>query len=182
MSASANEHAPFVLAAEDQARFEAFLAQYPTKRSAVMPTLWLIQDRHGYVSDAAVTWVSERLEMSEAKVREVLSFYFMYRETPQARYVLQVCHNISCHIMGARSVMAHLEKTLGVRVGETTPDGLFALEGVECLGACGMGPCLQWGKHLYEHLTPEKADAIVEGMRQGNPPRPDTDRELEEQE
>ena len=171
MSAAANENAPFAL-----------VAKYPTKRSAVMPTLWLIQDRYGHVSDAAVSWTAEQLEISEAKVREVLSFYFMYRETPQAEYVLQVCHNISCHIMGARQVMARLEKTLGIRVGETTPDGRFALEGVECLGACGMGPCLQWGKHLYEHLTPEKADEIIESMRKGEPLRPDTDRELEEQE
>jgi NADH-quinone oxidoreductase subunit E len=182
MSAPANENVAFVLEPADQTRFEAILAKYPTRRSAVMPTLWLIQDRHGYVSDPAVTWVAGQLGMSEARVREVLSFYFMYRETPQAKYVLQVCHNISCHIMGSRSIMAHLEKKLGVRVGETTPDGLFALEGVECLGACGMGPCLQWGRHLYEHLTPEKAERIIESMRQGEPLRPDTDRELEEQE
>ncbi|HPF33810.1 NADH-quinone oxidoreductase subunit NuoE [bacterium] len=179
MSTPLNDGKTFALEGEDRTRFDALLAQYPTKRSAVMPALWIIQDRHGHVSDAAVTWLAGELELSEAKIREVLSFYFMYRETPQAEHVLQVCHNISCHIMGARTVLTHLEKKLGVRLGETTADGKFALEGVECLGACGMGPCMQVGKHLYEHLTPEKCDAVLESMRKGEPLRPDTDRELE---
>ena len=167
------------LTGEDLARFEAVVAQYPTKRSALMPSLWIIQDRDGYVCDAAVNWLAAQLEISEAKVREVMSFYFMYRDTPQAEYVLQVCHNISCHVMGARPVITHLEKRLGVRLGETTPDGKFAIEGVECLGACGMGPCMQVGKHLYERLTNDKIDAILESMRRGEPLRADTDRELE---
>jgi len=167
------------LTGDDLARFEAVVAQYPTKRSALMPSLWIVQDRDGHICDAAVSWLAERLEISEAKVREVMSFYFMYRDTPQAEYVLQICHNISCHVMGARPVITHLEKRLGVRLGETTPDGKFAIEGVECLGACGMGPCMQVGKHLYEHLTNDKIDEILESMRRGEPLRPDTDRELE---
>ena len=167
------------LTGDDLARFEAVVAQYPTKRSALMPSLWIVQDREGHICDGAVSWLAERLEISEAKVREVMTFYFMYRDAPQAEYVLQVCHNISCHIMGARPVITHLEKSLGVRLGESTPDGKFAVEGVECLGACGMGPCMQVGKHLYEHLTNAKIDAILESMRRGEPLRPDTDRELE---
>ena len=170
----------FRLAPEDRERFTRILERYPTRRSAIMPVLWLIQEREGYVSDAAVRWVAAQLELSEAKVREVLSFYFMFRTEPQARYVLQVCHNICCHINGSRQIIAHLEKRLGIRVGERTPDGLFALEGVECLGACGHGPVLQLGKHLYEHLTPEKVDALLESLKRGEPMRPDTDRELEE--
>jgi len=179
MNPVAENETGFELSAEDRAAFEAIVARYPTKRSALMPTLWLIQDRHGYIPDEAVTWAADRLEVSEAKVRELISFYFMYRDTPQAKYVLQVCHNISCHIMGARPLLAHLEKRLGIRVGETTPDGMFALEGAECLGACGMGPCMLVGKHLYEHLTPEKIDAILDSMRRGEPLPADTDRDLE---
>ncbi len=173
------EQGRWELSGDDLARFEAIVAKYPTKRSALMPSLWLIQERDGHVCDDAVTWLAGRLEVSEAKIRELITFYFMYRDTPQAQHVLQVCHNISCHVMGAKPLIAHLEKRLGVRIGETTPDGLFALEGQECLGACGMGPCMQVGKHLYEHLTPEKADEILESMRKGEPLRPDTDRELE---
>ncbi len=180
MSAQAAGAKGFFLPGEDQEAFAKIVEKYPTKRSALMPTLWLIQDRHGYISDEAVTWTAEQLEVSEAKVREIISFYFMYRDTPQAKYVLQVCHNISCHIMGSRSLIAHMEKKLGVRRNETTPDGMFALEGVECLGACGMGPCMQVGKHLYEHLTPEKADEILDGMRRGELLPADTDRDLED--
>jgi len=180
MNAPAEQATAFDLSAEDRAAFDDIVARYPTKRSALMPTLWLIQDRHGYISDAAVAWTAARLEISEAKVRELISFYFMFRDVPQAAHVLQVCHNISCHIMGARPLLAQLEKKLGVRAGETTPDGMFALEGVECLGACGMGPCMLVGKHLYEHLTPKKADEILDSMRRGEPLPADTDRDLED--
>ncbi|MBC8423921.1 NAD(P)H-dependent oxidoreductase subunit E [bacterium] len=180
MNPAAQESTGFALAEEDRAAFAGIVDRYPTKRSALMPTLWLIQDRHGHVSDEAVAWTAAQLEVSEAKVRELISFYFMFRDTPQAKYVLQVCHNISCHIMGARPLLAHLEKRLGVRVGETTPDGMFALEGAECLGACGMGPCMLVGKHLYERLTPERIDAILDSMRRGEPLPADTDRDLED--
>ena len=179
MNASAAGATAFALTAEDQTAFAKIVDRYPTKRSALMPTLWLIQDRHGYISDEAVTWTAGQLGVSAAKVREIISFYFMYRDEPQAKYVLQVCHNISCHIMGSRSLMTHMEKKLGVRRGETTPDGLFALEGVECLGACGMGPCMLVGRHLYEHLTNEKADEILDSMRRGEPLPADTDRDPE---
>jgi NADH-quinone oxidoreductase E subunit len=179
MSTPVENKKEFSLGPEDQSSFDTLLQRYPTKRSAIMPTLWIIQDRHGYISDEAVSWVADNLELSEAQVREVITFYFMYRDKPQAKYTLQVCHNISCHIMGSRSIMAHLEKKLGVRVGETTPDGMFALEGVECLGACGQGPVMQLGRHLYEHLTPEKVDEILESLKAGQPLRADTDRALE---
>jgi NADH-quinone oxidoreductase subunit E len=82
--------------------------------------------------------------------------------------------------VGARSILDHLQHRLGIGVGERTPDGKFALEGVECLAACGMGPALQLGKHFYEHLTPEKVDRILESLRNGKVPRADTDRELAE--
>ena len=177
MSVPVDDGSDFRLGEQDAARFAAILARYPTRRSALMPTLWLIQDRDGHISDAAVSWTATQLELSEAKVREVVSFYVMYRDRPQARHVLQVCHNISCHIMGAQPLMIHLEGKLGIRRGETTPDGEFALEGVECLGACGMGPCLQLGTHLYENVTPAKADALLESLRRGVVPRADTDRE-----
>jgi len=160
-------------------RIDALVARYPNPASAIMPAIWAIMDELGHVPPAGVDLLVEKLGVTRARVQEVLSFYFMFRTEPQAEHVLQVCHNISCHIMGARPVIAHLEKSLGIRLGETTPDGKFALEGVECLGACGMGPCLQLGKHLYEHLTPSRIDEILESLRRGEVPRADTERELE---
>ena len=166
----------FTLSAESLAKIDGLVVQYPTKASALMPCIWVIMDEIGHVAPGGVDLLMAKLEVSRARVYEVLTFYTMFRTEPQADYTLQVCHNISCHIMGARPLIAHLEKRLGVRLGETTPDNMFALEGVECLGACGMGPCLQLGKHLYEHLTNEKVDQILESLRKGVVPTADTDR------
>jgi len=179
MSKPVNEQNGFALSPEGAARVDKLIAQYPTKASALMPCIWVIMDEHGFVSEDGITYLTGKLDVTRARVHEVLSFYTMFRTEPQAEYTLQVCHNISCHIMGARPIIAHLEKRLGVRLGETTPDGKFAIEGVECLGACGLGPCLQLGKHLYEHLTPARIDELLESLRKGVVPRADTDRELQ---
>ncbi len=179
MSKPVNEQTGFALSPAGAARVEDLITRYPTKASTLMPCIWVIMDEMGYVSEAGVDFLTDKLDLTRAQVHEVLSFYTMFRTEPQAEYVLQVCHNISCHIMGARPIIAHLEKRLGIRLGQTTPDGKFALEGVECLGACGLGPCLQLGKHLYEHLTPEKTDDLLDSLRKGVVPRADTDRELQ---
>jgi NADH-quinone oxidoreductase subunit E len=180
MSKPLDAKVPFEPAPQTLARIDDALDRYPTRESAIMPCIWAIQDEHGHVPPPAVDYLVGRLGVNRARVHEVLSFYTMFRTEPQADHVLQVCHNISCHIMGARPLIAHLEKRLGIRLGESTPDGRFALEGVECLGACGHGPCLQLGKHLYEYLTPEKVDDLLASLRRGEIPRADTDRELED--
>ena len=166
----------FTLSSGSLARIDALIGRYPTRASALMPCIWVIMDEVGHVPEGGVDLLTEKLGVSRARVYEVLTFYTMFRTEPQAKYTLQVCHNISCHIMGARPLIAHLEKRLGVRLGERTPDNMFQIEGVECLGACGMGPCLQLGKHLYEHLTNEKVDMILDSLRKGVVPRADTDR------
>ncbi len=166
----------FSLSPAALAQMDALVERYPTSASALMPCIWVIMDELGHVPPEGVTLLAEKLSVTPARVWEVLTFYSMFRTEPQAQYVLQVCHNISCHILGARPLIAHLEKRLGIRLGEATPDGMFALEGVECLGACGMGPCVQLGKHLYEHLTNDKVDALLDSLRKGVVPRADTDR------
>ena len=178
MNKPVDEKSGFALSPAGAAQIEALIIQYPTRASALMPCIWVIMDEAGYVSETGVDFLTEKLDLTRARVHEVLSFYTMFRTEPQAKYTLQVCHNISCHVMGARPIIAHLEKRLGIRLGETTPDGKFALEGVECLGACGLGPCLQLGKHLFEHLTPQKTDDLLDSLRQGNVPRADTEREI----
>jgi NADH-quinone oxidoreductase E subunit len=154
--------------------------RYPTSQSALMPCIWVIQEEHGWISPAAVGFLVETLGVTRARVQEILTFYTMYRTEPPAEYVLEVCQNISCHVLGARELIAHLEKRLGIRLGESTPDGKFALHGVECLGACGHGPVIQLGKHFYEYLTAEKVDDLLENLRKDVVPRADTDRHLEE--
>jgi NADH-quinone oxidoreductase subunit E len=180
MDGTSDVRAEFALSEASRQRIAELARRYPTAASALMPALWVIQDEVGYVSQAAVEYLVETLGVPPARVHELLSFYTMYRTEPQAEYVLQICRNISCHILGARPLIAHLEKRLGIRLGERTPDGKFQLEGVECLGACGHGPVLQLGKHFYEYLTPDKVDALLESLRKGVIPTADTDRSLEE--
>lgn len=177
MSKPTEETTGFALSPASLARIDDLAVRYPTKASALMPCLWVIMDELGWVPPGGVDLLVARLGVTHARVNEVLSFYTMYRDTPQARHTLQVCHNISCHIMGARPLIGHLEERLGVKLGGRTADGMFQLEGVECLGACGMGPCLQLGKHLYENVTPARADALLDSLRRGVVPRADTDRE-----
>ena len=161
-------------------RIADIIARYPTRQSALMPCIWVVQDEVGWVPPGGVDFLVETLGVSRARVHELLTFYTMFRTEPPAQYVLEVCQNISCHILGAREIIAHLEKRLGIRLGETTPDGKFALHGVECLGACGHGPMLQLGKHFYEHLTPATCDELLENLRKDIVPRADTDRHLQE--
>jgi len=177
MSMPMEDKAGFALSPGALARIETLIGRYPTKASALMPCLWVIMDEVGWVPPGGVDLLVEKLEVTHARVNEVLTFYTMFRSEPQATHTLQVCHNISCHIMGARPLISHLEQRLGVKLGQRTAYGMFAIEGVECLGACGMGPCLQLGSHLYEHLTPDKADTLLDSLRRGVVPRADTDRE-----
>ena len=177
MSMPKEDPARFALSPAATARIDELVARYPTKASALMPCLWVIMDEVGWVPPGGVDLLVDKLEVTHARVNEVLTFYTMFRSEPQAKHTIQVCHNISCHIMGARPLIAHLEQRLDIKLGQRTPDGLFQLEGVECLGACGMGPCAQLGNHLYEHLTPARADALLESLRRGVVPRADTDRE-----
>lgn len=170
----------FAFSEAAQQTFERLVERYPTRESALMPALWLVQDQEGYISPPAVDFLVAQLGVSHARVWELISFYTMFRSKPQAEYVLQVCHNISCHIMGAKTVLEHLRERLGVDLGEQTADGKFAVEGVECLAACGMGPALQIGKHFYENLTRDKLDRILDSLQRGEIPRADTDRQLEE--
>jgi NADH-quinone oxidoreductase subunit E len=169
----------FAFSEASRKQFQRLVERYPTRESALMPALWLVQDQEGYIPEGAVDFLVAELGVSHSRVWELISFYTMFRAEPQATYVLQVCHNISCHIQGARPILDHVRERLGIGPGEKTPDGRFAVEGVECLAACGMGPVLQLGKHFYENLTVEKLDRILDSLAHNEVPRPDTERELE---
>jgi NADH-quinone oxidoreductase subunit E len=146
-------------------RFQELLRRYPTNLSAIMPTLWLCQEQWGWLRPGVPEWVAGRLEIPVSRVYEVITFYTMYYTEDPGKYNLQVCRNVSCHMMGARTIVNHLKDRLGIVVGETSSDGLFRLEEVECLGACGMAPMMQVGKHYYENLTPEKVDGLLDQWR-----------------
>lgn len=146
-------------------RFQELVRRYPTNFSAIMPTLWLCQEEWGWLRPGIPEWVAERLEVPVSRVYEIITFYTMYYTEDPGKYNLQVCRNVSCHLMGARKIIDHLKDRLGIDTNQTTGDGRFRLEEVECLGACGMAPMMQVGKHYYEFLTEEKVDELLDQWR-----------------
>ncbi|GMV76880.1 MAG: NADH dehydrogenase subunit E [Chitinophagaceae bacterium] len=148
--------------------FNRLLARYPNdkKKSALLPVLHLAQDSFGgWLSSEVMDYVASLLELKPIEVYEVATFYSMYNLKPVGKYMFEVCQTGPCMIKGSDEIIAYIGVKLGIKPGETTPDGMFTLKTVECLGACGYAPMMQLGKHYKEHLTKEKVDAIIEECR-----------------
>jgi NADH-quinone oxidoreductase subunit E len=156
-----------IFSPELAARFDKLATIYPLKRSALVPMLLYAQDEVGYVSDAVVTEIAQRLDLLELDVRNVLSYYSMLRTKPAGKYNVQVCTNISCMLRGGYEILDHCKHKLGIGHKETTRDGVFSLEEVECIGACCWAPAIQINYDFHENLTPAKCDAIFQMYRDG---------------
>ena len=158
---------PALLAWSEKAKTEVAeaLARYPVKRSAVMPVLWIAQREWGWLSTAALRLVAESVGLPESEVFGIATFYTMFNMKPVGRHHVQVCMTLSCSLMGSDRLFKHLEQKLGVGHGETTADGRYTLRRVECLAACGGGPCMQVGFDYHENLTEAKADAVLEKLK-----------------
>ena len=143
-------------------RFSEMLKHYPTKRSVLVPTLLYAQDEIGFLSDEIISELAGRLELTELEVRNVISYYSMLTLKPRGKYNVQVCTNISCLLRGGEELLDHCKKTLGVGNKQSTPDGLFYLEEVECIGACSWAPAAQVNYDFHENLTTEKMDEILQ--------------------
>ena len=153
---------------EEQKLIETFRAQYPTNDGAVMKGLWLAQQKFGWLPPEVVRFVAETLELPYAKVWGVATFYTQYYKEEKGRFVLDVCTCFTCQVCGGYDILHHLEERLGVKKGETTDDGLFSIQEVECLGACGSAPMLQVTNGPYVHnLTPKKCDMLLNALRSG---------------
>ncbi|MFH1863101.1 MAG: NADH-quinone oxidoreductase subunit NuoE [bacterium] len=144
---------------------QALIDRYPTREAAMLPILHLVQQEFGYLDEEAELAVAALMEVSPVFVREAATFYFMYHRHPVGRYHLQVCHNISCTLMGAETILAHIEKTLGIKEGERTADGLFSLEEVECIACSDRAPALLVNDQLHVQVTPEKLDQLTVELR-----------------
>ncbi len=140
-------------------------ARHETKRSALLPVLFLAQREFGYVSGDVVELVAEVCEITPQEVWEVSTFYTMYNKQKVGRYHIQVCGNLSCYLRGGFNLIAYLEEKLGINVGETTADGMFTLSKVECLGSCGTAPVVQVNETFHESMTPQKLDALIDELR-----------------
>jgi NADH-quinone oxidoreductase subunit E len=146
-------------------RFSEMLNHYPTKRSVLVPTLLYAQDEIGYLSDEAIAEIAGRLGLTELDVRNVISYYSMLTTKPRGKFAVQVCTNIACMLRGGEELLTHCKKKLGVGHKGTTPDGLFYLEEVECIGACSWAPAVQVNYDFHENLTTGKLDGILDGYR-----------------
>jgi NADH-quinone oxidoreductase subunit E len=134
---------------------------YPDKRGALLPVLTMAQEVFGYVSLEVEEYVAGLFELSPAHVHEVVTFYTLYFQQPKGRHVVSVCHNLSCHLLGAKTIIDHLTERLGVEVGETTADGRVTLLSVECLCACEQAPMMQVDDRYEGNLTPGRVDQIL---------------------
>lgn len=154
---------------ESQERAKEILTQYPEKRSAVMPLLYLSMIENGYVTDEGMRQVGALTGLSSAQVQSVASFYTMYKREPVGDFLVGVCTSISCFLLGADDVLAAIEDETGVPDGETGGDGVFSVEHVECNGACGGAPVVLVNWEMIESVTPDKARELVRWLRAGRP-------------
>ncbi len=149
-------------------KVDEIIARYPEgkHKSAILPVLHMAQEEFGgWLSPETMDYVATLLRLEPIEVYEVATFYSMYNLKPVGRYVFEVCQTGPCRLRGSDDIIEYIKKKLDIKVGETTPDGLFTLKTVECLGACGYAPMMQLGKFFREHLTPEKVDQIIEECR-----------------
>ena len=152
------------------ARFDKLVTLYPMKRSALVPMLLYAQDEVGYVSEAVIQEIAQRLDIFDIEVRSVLSYYSMLRTKPAGRYNVQVCTNISCMLRGGYEILDHCKKKLGIEHKGVSKDGTFSLEEVECIGACCWAPAMQVNYDFHDDLTPAKVDEILADYASGKTP------------
>jgi NADH-quinone oxidoreductase subunit E len=150
------------------ARFDRMVTLYPLRRSALIPMLLYAQDEVGYLSEAVISEVAARIGITELDVRDVITYYSLMRTKPAGKYHVQVCTNISCMLRGGNELLAHCKQRLGIGNKETTPDKLFSLEEVECIGACSWAPAVQVNYDFHENLTADSMDKILEDYRSRN--------------
>ena len=147
---------------EFETRFSEMVGHYPTKRSVLVPTLLYAQDEVGFLSDEVIQEIAGRLELTVLDVRNVISYYSLLTTKPRGKYNVQVCTNIVCMLRGGEELFTHCKKRLGIGHKGTTPDGMFTLEEVECIGACSWAPAVQVNYDFHENLTTEKLDKILD--------------------
>lgn len=142
------------------------LSHYPddSKLAAVLPVLHVMQREVGHVSYGAMAYVADLLSVPPSSVAAVATFYPMFYTEPVGKYVIKVCSTLSCALCGSRQLFDHLRHKLGVGLNETTADQRFTLSKTECLAACGTAPVMMVNETMYENLTPEMADEIIDGL------------------
>lgn len=154
-----------ILTKESIEKMKEKAAQYPRRKSAILPALTIAYNQIGHLNEEIYREIAAAIRVPHVEVAEAATFYTMFPKEPRGKYLIQVCHNISCALMGADSLVGYLEQKLGIIKGETTKDNLFTLISVECLGSCATAPMMQINEEFYENLTREKVDKILSDLR-----------------
>jgi NADH-quinone oxidoreductase subunit E len=152
----------FALTPERERQVDEVLTRYPERRAALLPILWLCQRQNGWISPDVVEYVAERLDLSTAIVKGVVTFYTMFFDEPVGENVIWVCRTLSCDLRGGKAIQEHLENRLGCKAGHTSSDGKFTLLKAECLAACGQAPMIQINDYYYENLDVAQLDRILD--------------------
>lgn len=156
---------------------EEIISRYPQAKSAMMPLLHMAQEERGWIADEDLEAIADILGTTASHVESVCSFYSLFYRTPKGKYVITVCANVQCGLSGASALVDHLEERLGIKVGETTPDGLISLLTTgECIAACDGAPAVQVNLEYCGRVTPERADEIIAAIRAGEDPKAISDR------
>ena len=162
---------PVTFSANTQKKLDAVVTRYPTRQAACLPALHLAQAEFGLLTDEVQQAVADYLRLPVAHVYGVVTFYTMFHQKPVGKNVLMVCTNVSCMLRGAYDILAHIESKLGVKRGQTTPDGMFTIVEEECLAACANAPMMICGTEYFLDLTREKVDAALAELARN--PRPE---------
>jgi NADH-quinone oxidoreductase subunit E len=155
------------LTPENEALAGEIIARYPVPRSALIPLCHLAQEQDGYLTEDAMQHIGELLDLEAAEILGTASFYEMFKRHPVGKYVVNVCTSISCFLNGGDELLEHAERALGVGEGGTTDDGLFSLEGYECIAACTEAPCLQVNYRYFHRISHDEFDQLIEDLRAG---------------
>lgn len=176
------EGAPQSYPPEVKARLEVdakeIIGRYPNKRSALLPLLHLVQSEDSYLTPAGLEFCGEQLGLTGAEISAVASFYSMYRRGPTGDYLVGVCTNTLCAVMGGDAIFESLKEHLGIDNDETTEDGTITLQHVECNAACDYAPVMMVNWEFFDNQTPDSAKELVDGLRSGQPPKPTRGSEL----
>ena len=141
------------------------ISKYPAKKAAIMPILWIAQNKWGWISMEVMDYVAKILDLPVSHVEGVASFYTMYYKKPMGKFHIQVCTNVSCMLRKGDLILKHAIESLGIKNNEVTPDGLFSLEEVECMGACGGAPMVAVNEDYFENISIEELDKLIDSLK-----------------
>ena len=155
---------PFEPTPERVKEIDDIVGRYPSLQPALIPVLHVCQEQEGWISGEVIEWVCKRLDLSPAHVQGVVTFYTLFNRKPVGKHQVWVCRTLPCALRGAGDLLAHCERRLGIKAGETTADGKVTLRTAECLASCGTAPMMQVDRDYHENLTPARVDQILQKL------------------